>query len=350
MALTAAQYRSIRHELDTCKKPLVFFHDDPDGVCSFVQLYLYHGDAKGVIVKSQPRIDTKFIRKVQEYDPDKIFVLDIALMDQEFVDEIKSPVIWVDHHQVQQVHDTKYYNPRIADPEDSTCVSYLVYNAVKKSLWIAAVGTVGDMQWPQQLIRMFRKEYPDLLPESIKEPRDALYNSQLGKLVKIFSFVLKGTSSDAMRYVKVLTRIRSPGEILGQETAQGRYIYKRFAKINEEYEALLKEAGKSATDDDFLVYTYDDNKMSFSGDLANELIYMHPDKLIIAARRKSGEYKCSFRSNDLVLPPILQEALVGCDGHAGGHEHACGGAIKEEDFERFISNLRKIVAGIRNSK
>jgi len=37
----------------------------------------------------------------------------------------------------------------------------------------------------------------------------------------------------------------------------------------------------------------------------------------------------------------LTRALIGIEGYGGGHEHACGAAIKKHDFKRFVENLRR---------
>jgi single-stranded DNA-specific DHH superfamily exonuclease len=340
MALTAEEYREIRDALDASAKPLFFFHDDADGACSFLQLYAYKGDGKGVIVKSHPKIDSKFLRKVEENGPDTIFVVDIALMEQEFVDSAKTKIVWIDHHPPQEIHGVRYYNPRKHDSKSNPSASYLCYKAVEEKLWIAVVGSIGDMQWPADLVDEFRDRYPNLLPVGIKTARDALFKSPVGLLVKIVNFVLKGTSSDAMKYVKVLTRISEPDEILTQSSSQGKYIYKRYESINHEYEKLLRSAESSATQDPILIFTYQESSMSFSSDLANELIYRHPDKLIIMCREKSGEMKCSLRSNKYVLPPLIKQALSGCHGYGGGHEYASGAVVKSEDFGRFMEQLR----------
>src|SRR4030042_2536338 len=99
MSLTDKDFDEIRKELDECKRPLFFFHDDPDGLASFLLLYRYCKKGYGVIVKSDPKVDDKFLRKVEEYMPDKIFILDIALMEQSFADNADAPIIWIDHHQ-----------------------------------------------------------------------------------------------------------------------------------------------------------------------------------------------------------------------------------------------------------
>jgi single-stranded DNA-specific DHH superfamily exonuclease len=346
MGLTSAQYREIKDALDSSARPLFFFHDDADGVCAFLQLYTYKGEGNGVIVKSHPKIDTKFLRKVTEYGPDTVFVVDIALMEQEFVDEAKKPIVWIDHHPPQEIHGVKYYNPRVSDPTDNPCASYLCYQATKESLWLAVIGSVGDMQWPAELIEEFRKQYPSLLPRDITTPRDALYNSPVGTLVKIVNFALKGTASDAMKYVRVLSRMKGPDEILEHKTPQTEFLFHKYNRVNQHYEQLLKDAIAHAGDDRFLVYRYTDDKMSFSSDLANEMIYRYPDRIVIMGREKSGEVKCSMRTNDVILPPLIMKAMNGCQGYGGGHEHASGAVVKAEDFPRFMENLRNEVKGL----
>jgi len=79
--------------------------------------------------------------------------------------------------------------------------------------------------------------------------------------------------------------------------------------------------------------------MSFTSDLSNELLYRYPDKVIIIAREKSGEMKCSLRARNYSLPPIIEKSIQGCRGYGGGHEHACGACIAVEDFDRFLENV-----------
>ena len=54
---------------------------------------------------------------------------------------------------------------------------------------------------------------------------------------------------------------------------------------------------------------------------------------------KSSEMKCSIRGKDVLT--LLQKSLVGINGSGGGHPDACGAVIKEEDWERFLENLKE---------
>jgi len=337
--LTEKHYNEIRQELDNCKRPLFFFDDDPDGLCSFLLFYRYAREGKGIVVKSTPELKPMFLRTVENYSPDKIFILDKPMVSPDFIDAVKVPIIWIDHHNIIENSGTKYYNSRKDGfGEPASCICYRV---VKQDLWIAACGAVADWCLPD-FSAEFSKEYPDLLPAEIKKPEKALYETKLGELIKILSFILKGKTSDVLSCVKILTRIKTPYELINEETTQARFIIKRFEKVKKGYDSLLEEALKNKKEDKMIVFTYSEKKMSFTGDLSNELLYMFPEKIILVAREKGGEMKCSLRSSGPVsVSEILKKALVGIEGYGGGHEHACGLCIKNKDFKRFVENIKK---------
>lgn len=344
MALSDKQVMQLREELDNCKNPLFFFDDDQDGLCSYLQLYRYKREGKGVIVKTTPKLGTVFLKKVEQHNPDKIFVLDVAVVEQDFLDAAKVPVIWIDHHGPFKRDNVKYFNPRISNWEDNHPVSYMCYQIAGQDMWIAALGCVADWFVPP-FITDFKNRFPGLIEKPYRNPGDIIYNSKLGHLIRIFSFILKGDTEDVNKSIKVLTRIKSPGEILNQETGQGKFIYKRYEQINKMFEPLLMDALKAAekTDGGLVIYRYRDDKTSFTSDLSNEIIYRHPDKIVLVAREKNDEMKCSLRSARIILPPIIEKALAGLDGYGGGHEHACGLNIKTKDFNEFIRRFKEMI-------
>lgn len=328
-------YAKIRDELDNCKRPLFFYHDDPDGLCSFLLLYRYIQEGKGVVIKTNPQIDVSFLRRVDEYEPDKIFIVDIAIVDQEFLDKVKVPVVHIDHHDVLNLHGNyQYFNSKL---EDGIPASEMCYNVVKQDMWIATVGTCGDWTIPH-FFEQFKLEYPDLVVDC-KTPEDVLFNSKLGKLIKIFAFILKGKVQDVNKAVKYLAKIKTPYEILEQQTDQGKYLYEKAAKLFDEYNELLERAKKQVTDDKFVHFEYTTRNTSFTGDLCNEMMYLYPKKVIIIARQKSGEMKMSVRGYSNVKEPLLR-ALVGINGRGGGHDNACGCVVDQRDYEKFLEQFR----------
>jgi len=337
--LSEEELKQIKEELYNSENPLYFFHDDADGLASFLLLYRRINKGHGIITKTTPHItNEKFLNKVSEYNPDKIFVVDIAKVDQEFIDSANKPIIWIDHHEPQLREKVLYFNPRSND--GNIPASYLCYKAVNHDLWIAMTGCVADWFMPD-FKDEFCKEYPDLLSDKIDKPEDALFNSELGKFVKIFSFILKGKTSDAMKCVKIMSRIESPYEILNQETPAGKYLYKAFEKVNEKYDKLLKDAEKSVKHESVLLFIYSGEKMSLTKELSNEMLYRHKDKLIVIGREKNDEVKLSLRSSKLNIQKALPIALKDVDGFGGGHEHAVGANVKKKDFDKFLRQLKE---------
>lgn len=339
MALTKKQYEEIKNELDSCKNPLFFFDDDPDGLSAFLLLYRYKKEGHGIVVKTHPKLDNRSVPRVNEYSPDKIFVLDVAMLEQEFIDNSKKPIIWIDHHGPYERYNIKYFNPRVEKKEDNIPTTYLCYKAVEQDLWIAMVGCIADYYMPD-FFNEFKKAYSSLIDNDAKTIADVYFNTKLGKLVKIFSFIMKGKTNEVMKYIKTLTRIESPYEILNQETSKGKFIFKRYENKDKIYQNLLNEAVKNAGKDKFLVFTYQDDKTSFTGDLANELLHKYPKKIIIVGRKKDEDVRMSIRSEKTLLPEALEKSLVGLEGYGGGHEYACGANVKERDFKEFIKRMK----------
>ncbi len=339
--LPAEDIKKIRNELDSCNNPLFLFDDDPDGLTSFLLFYRYKGEGNLSFVKASPELGEEYLNKVVETRPDKIFILDKPIVSQDFIDKVKVPVIWIDHHPPVKRNNVKYFNPRIYNYNDYSSTSRICYEVVKQDLWIAMVGITGDWQLTE-LSEGYVKHYPDLYSSDIKRPEDALFGTQTGKLVRIFSFILKGKTSEIKKYVNYLVKVKSPYEILEKQTKEGKYIYDRFEKLNKEYQKLLNEAKECVSEDKLLVYSYTELNTSFTSDLSNELLYLYPDKFIVVCRQKSGEMKCSLRYSKASIPLLLEKVFkTGVKGYGGGHEHAAGANIKEEDFNRFLEIIKR---------
>ena len=337
---TEKEIQQMREELDNCQNPLFLFHDDQDGLCSFLQLCRRKREGRGIVVSSMSRMIDFILRKVEEYDADKVFILDIPVVDEEFFEKVKVPIVWIDHHDPVSVEGIKYFNVRIKDKKEYLPVSYTCYQISEgKDMWISMVGCIGDAYMPP-FYEEFSKKYPELLAEGVTEIPEITTNTKLGMLSKVFAFVLKGNTSDIQKCIKILTRIKTPDEILKRESSQGKFIYNHFYKVYVKFQSLLEDALNKETDGKLLVYTYRNDKMALSATLANELSYILNERFIILARLKEGYYMMSIRYNKKI-PQILKKALIGIDGTGGGHPYACGARVKEEDFERFVQNIKK---------
>ncbi len=342
MSIEKKDIEYIKKTLDECHNPLFFFDDDADGLCSFLLFYRYKREGHGIPVKARSKMVTEMmLRKVREYSPDIVFILDSANVDDEFIEKSNVPIIWIDHHPFKQKKGVKYFNPLLGDPKDNSPTSYWCYKVVEDDMWIAMIGCIGDYFVPD-FLKEFQEKYPDLLEKGIKTPDKVLFETKIGLLTRIFWFNLKGKSSDVSKSIKVLTRIEDPYEILEAKTARGSFIKKRFEKINTEYEKLMQET-KPEIIGRIKIFNYPESKSSMTSFLSNELQYKNPNDVILVCRLKSGEYKCSMRSNKIKLDAILKKALTGIKGYGGGHKHAVGCVIKQDYFDTFKKNLLELI-------
>ena len=116
-----------------------------------------------------------------------------------------------------------YMKNEIAKKDANIPTTYLCYKVVQQDLWIAMTGCIADYYMPD-FYDEFKKKYPDLL-NGKTTIGDLYFDSKVGTLIKILSFCLKGKTGDVLKCMKILTRIKSPYEILNQETAKGKFIY-----------------------------------------------------------------------------------------------------------------------------
>lgn len=333
--------KEVREYLNKSQRPLFLFDDDPDGLSSYLLLKKYCKKGKGIPLKTSPKIDERFVYKVEWISPDYIFVLDKPIITQNFVDLVEPKIIWIDHHPVVNIDGVKYYNPLVYDSKDNRPTSYWCYKITQQNLWIAICGIVGDWHIPD-FFSEFTKKYPDLVGKNILDPGYLLFETDLGKLIKIFAFSLKGKNSDVKRCINVLEKIDNPYELLNLTTSRSRLVNKHFENINKRYLRVYEEAEDCVDDSDLLLFIYPSSLHSFTGELSNELLHNYPDKLIIVGRKKEDDVIMSLRWKK-PIPPILEKALENVEGYGGGHTNACGARVANKDFNLFIETLRSLM-------
>ena len=330
----------IRRIIGKSQNPLIFFDDDPDGLISFLLVRKHFGKGKGVIVKGKPMLGISYLLSVEKYNPDLIIVLDKPIIEQEFVDKISVPIIWIDHHPVIEIKGVKYYNPRIRDKKDNRCISYWCYQLTKENLWLATVGCVADYQIPG-FIKKFKKEYPDLLGDN-GDQKEILFNSRLGRLIRIFSLSLKGATFDVNKNIDIISKANNPHDLL-DGVGDAKFLLNKIEKIEKVYDKLLEQAVNENKKEKIVVFIYPSQKFSFSAELSNELLYRLPGRFIVVGREKEGEVKMSLRNpgdKKIKLPEIINKALIGLQGYGGGHDFAAGACVRKNDFEQFISVIK----------
>ncbi len=211
-----SKLKEIKDHLNSSENPLFFFDNDTDGLCSYLLLKRYIKRGKGIVTKSSPYSSAPYLRKIEEYSPDKVFILDKPIVNQEVIDKTKVPIIWIDHHIPQKPKGAHYFNPRLKKHSDNTPTSYWCYKITKKDMWISSIGVIGDWHIPK-FFNELSKNYPDLIKKT-KDPGKIIYETQLGNLIRMYNFLLKGKTSDVRKSISIIEKINSPYELLNKET------------------------------------------------------------------------------------------------------------------------------------
>ncbi len=287
----------IRKRIQKAARPLFIFDGDCDGICAYLILKTLNKESRGTMIRGDPIVTLRYVDFVYDFQPDLIILLDAGNVTQEFIDEVRRPIIWIDHHELQERNNVDYYNPQQHDKENRLATSYWAYQIAQNKLWLAATGIVADWQLPPNT-KQIQEEFPGYMDGVTTGPQ-ALFESQAGQMVDIIDFNLKGVNVKPLQVVKTLDKIQHPKEIFEQTTEEGAWIYKRAVKHMDECQALI-EAAKQDYDkeDPLLVFRYTENQTSFTRQIANRLVYEYPEKFIIIVRRKNGDMKMSLRCTE----------------------------------------------------
>lgn len=336
--LTKDQVIQIKEHLEKAQNPIFFFDNDPDGLCSFLLFQRYIGRGKGVPVKSFPEMSSDYFRKIKELNSDYIFILDKPIISKDFwekIEQINLPVVWIDHHelQVEVPNFVHYYNPVYNKEKTNEPVSVLCYQVSNKKddLWIALIGAISDKFFPD-FYSEFKEKYPDLICDS-SDAFGILYNSQIGKISRILDSGLKDKTSNVVKMLKFLIKVKSPYEIL-EESKANYSMHKRFDQIEKKYRRLINEAIASFSSKDKVLFFQYGGDLSISSELSNELSYMFQDKYVVVIYMKGVKANISARGKN-VKAKLLKAIENITDAKGGGHEDAVGAQVKIEDLELF---------------
>lgn len=342
----------IKEFVEKAQNPLFFFDNDVDGLASFLLLRRACGKGKGIAIKSFPGLGINYARKLTEFNPDYVFVLDKPLIDKEFRDacsDMKIPIVWIDHHNIPDYSNEEnihYFNPKQGNIESREPASYVCYKAAGRveDEWIAMMGCITDWYVPD-FAKGFSEKYPELFPYT-NEAGKALYETELGKIIKMLNFALMDRTSMVVLMLKNLLSIKNPGELL-DSTPKTASIRQRYDQINRKYEKLIEKAKEIAKVKGKILFFQYGGDMSISGQVANELLYIYPERIIIVAFIKGVKANIALRCriNAYDIRNLAAKAMVGMEGTCGGHKESCGASLQVEDLLKFRDNMLKEISG-----
>jgi oligoribonuclease NrnB/cAMP/cGMP phosphodiesterase (DHH superfamily) len=310
-----------------------------DGLCSFLILRRSIGRGRGVAIKSFPDLKEQYFKKVEELNPDSIFILDKAEVSKEFIEMVEEkniPITWIDHHESKTdknlIKKTSYYNS-LPEAEPVTYIAQKVFNR-QEDLWLATIGCISDVYMPD-FAKKFEESYPELFNSNLSA-FDALNVTEVGKIIRMLNFGLMDTITNVVNLVKYLFKANNIYDIL-EENQDTKHFHKRYVELNEFFNKQLEKAEESFDKKSpILFFTYS-GVTSMSAEISNNLLYRHKDKLIVVVFKRQDKANISIRGkNALEFTKKVIETIDGSTG--GGHEEATGAMIPIDDFEKFKEN------------
>lgn len=331
----------IRSHLEKAQSPLFYFDNDQDGICSYLIFRRNIRRGKGVPVKSSP-LGEEYFRRVTEFNPDYVFILDQPNVEKEFFDKIKErniPVIWIDHHDVDfnEIPSwVEYFNP-IKSKKEAVPTTKICYEVFSKNsdLWLLIAGCIADHFIPKEYSK-FMKNYPELSKKS-DDPFEIYYSTGIGKISRIIGAGLKDRTTNVMKMIRFLLEVKSPNEILNDESNS---FYSRFIDLDSKLKILILKAEKKISQKSiFFEYR---GETSMSADIANKLNYLYPEKIIIVAYVKGNRVNLSIRGKNVKkkIEPLLDN-LSSATG--GGHDDAVGAQMTTDDLKKFKEEFKKVI-------
>ena len=324
---------------------IIIFHNDGDGISSAAVMNRLVKSITGysALLISQPMpINSNITEKIKTTIPTKIIFIDLAVdQNPEIVKKVAgyAPTLVIDHHIIANNMNSKrivHYNPRFTKADIFQSASYLAHKLCSEvaeldALWISMVGIVADYNLAdsKDIVSKARKKY------SVKNPKSSIF-SEIGNMI-FSSKTTKRLTPEQM--CSVLTEAKGP-EFIGS-LPDGEAMMESNFIIQKEIDSAVRSAASTMKKQGNLVIFEILSSYNIRSPVTTIVSEKHEDKLVIGYVKEKGKVKFSARNQkkNINAGKILESAIRGFRGSAGGHEAAAAGIIPEKDWEQFLQKL-----------
>ena len=329
-------------------KKYLYYHRDQDGICS-ASLILKFYPGFDAITKKGPRLTKESLDAMIRNKPDVVVFVDLPVdhewkLLQTFQKEVPSAkIVIIDHHIYEKNLNSEsvvHINP-LFEKKIYQSASYLVYNILKKVhgnkvkrfLWIAMMGAIGDydLSGSLDMVKESKEKYPHLIG---KDPHD----SELAKGAKLLGAAITMKNwKGAKEALDTLVKAETYDDFATKKKFKD---YKK--QYDNEFRRVLDTAERENIPECNLVIFKIESELSMVSNISNYFSTRYPDKIIIVRKKSMTEWKFSvrFQNGKINLGTIIKKAISDI-GTGGGHPKAAAGMT--EDWDKFKENfIRKL--------
>ncbi len=326
---------------------VIIFNNDADGIasCVLIRKLLESRNAKDVFIINQPMPTEKhLIKKIQTTVPTKIIFLDIAVDQQPAVLKRLGgicDILVIDHHQITRDMNSDivtHYNPRFENPKIYQSTAYVTYKLcsaitdMSASLWIAAVGMIGDynLEDSQDVVKEVRNKYG-----ISGKP----YDSYLGRFADMISAARATNSMTCEGMADIFGKASSPEDLENLPGSEN--LINAYKKSENEIMSIMADAEKNAERKGNIILYKLKSEYNLASPISTKLSEKYFNKIIIIYSHTGNKIKVSARnqSQKWNVAQMMQQASHGLKASAGGHAAAAGATLQASDWEAFKERM-----------
>ncbi|MEM5844358.1 MAG: DHHA1 domain-containing protein [Candidatus Aenigmatarchaeota archaeon] len=318
---------------------LLVYHKDLDGLSSGL---IFSKCMKKLGLKVERKCASsneeieKIAKKVKNFDKIIVLDIDISYMKEKLL-RFKKDILIIDHHPPRKNLNAKrivYINPRIKNPKIYQPASYVTYKFFSKILntesekWLAIIGTISDFGF---------SDCKDLLKGLKIKSKEDIPKTRVWKEVEKLVGIISEIGFE--KTFRLLERTSSLEEFKKNEAV--RKALKKYLKKIKDCEKIFWKNLKEYKEVNLLISEIETKHREITSLISTKMSGKFPEKVLVVFRKVGKKYAIHARyrgSLEIDLGKIMERSAKGLNG-GGGHPHAAGASIKEENREIFERRL-----------
>ncbi len=317
----------------------IFFHADPDGIVSAVNIILSLKSDNGrsfrmpslFPIRSNAEIPGTFWKARGKFS--RAYVLDLSSVTEKEIVGLSEKTTIIDHHEQEPIiaPGVIHLNPRFKKLPPYP-VSYQTYVLFGGRDWQAFVGVVDD--WGVPILNSFANRM--WKPYGWRGTQETLYlYSDAGRIgfaieagVKVY-----GDKKGSIIALKALMKSITPHDFLEGKSPESRLLLKASEKIFSEVSGTLGKARAKYSGKRFEIYEIN-SKYNIRREVIQRLKIERPGKYVLVYSKANSPGKIDFSMRGPGKIPSLIAP------YGGGHPEAGGGTLPKKSLESFLEYLK----------